>query len=97
VLLVFSRQNIDDHFLRAIAVAGSQTCISAARETIRLIYTQYRRRLLNSLCYNLHCSYSKPELIYWHGYFLTTPRRYIRINGGSAASVLDGQSEIRIT
>jgi hypothetical protein len=63
VLLVFSRQDIDDHFLRAIAVAGSQTCISAARETIRLIYTQYRHRLLNSLCYNLHCSFSKSELI----------------------------------
>ena len=63
VLLVFSRQDIDDHFLRTVAIAGSQTCISAARETIRLIYTQYHRRLLNSLCYNLHCSFSKLELI----------------------------------
>jgi len=55
LLLIFSRQQIDDHFLRAIAIAGSQTCIYAARQTVQIIYGQYHRRLLNSLWYNLHC------------------------------------------
>jgi hypothetical protein len=55
LLLMFSGRDINDHFLRAVAIAGSQVCISAAKETIRLVYKQYRRNLLNSLRYNLHC------------------------------------------
>jgi hypothetical protein len=56
LLLMFSRRDIGDYFLRAIAIAGSQVCISAAKETIRLVYKRYRRNLLNSLRYNLHCT-----------------------------------------
>ena len=56
LLLYYSRHDISDHFLRSIVIAGSQTCITAAKDTIRLIYMQYRRKLLNSLRYNLHCT-----------------------------------------
>ncbi|RFU26804.1 hypothetical protein B7463_g9529, partial [Scytalidium lignicola] len=49
-----SREDITDDFFRSVAIAGSRACISAAQETIRLIYDKYHRRLLNSLCYNLH-------------------------------------------
>ncbi|KAL2004460.1 hypothetical protein VTN00DRAFT_3489 [Thermoascus crustaceus] len=54
LLLIFTRQHIEDAFLRTVTIAGSQTCISAARQTIRLICTEYHRHLLNSLWYNLH-------------------------------------------
>ncbi|KIW69558.1 hypothetical protein PV04_05428 [Phialophora macrospora] len=52
--LIFSRQEIEDTFQRHVAIASCNCCIMAARETIKLIYAQYRRRLLNSLWYNLH-------------------------------------------
>ncbi|OAA63410.1 Transcription factor [Niveomyces insectorum RCEF 264] len=52
--LVFSKQDINDPLQQAVAVASSRACISAARTTIRLIHSQYRHRLLNSLWYNLH-------------------------------------------
>ncbi|EXJ68443.1 uncharacterized protein A1O5_08235 [Cladophialophora psammophila CBS 110553] len=52
--LIFSRQDIEDSFHRDVAIASCNRCILAARETIKLIYAQYRRRLLNSLWYNLH-------------------------------------------
>ncbi|KAH8802462.1 fungal-specific transcription factor domain-containing protein [Xylogone sp. PMI_703] len=54
LLMIFSREEIKDDFFRSVAIAGSRACISAAQETIRLIYTKYHRRQLNSLCYNLH-------------------------------------------
>ncbi|OQU98796.1 Fungal specific transcription factor domain-containing protein [Cladophialophora immunda] len=52
--LIFSRQEIEDSFHRDVAIASCNRCILAARETIRVIYAQYRRGLLNSLWYNLH-------------------------------------------
>lgn len=54
LLLIFSRQEIEDDFFRTIAIAGSQTCIYAARQTVRMIYSQYRAGLLNSIWYSLH-------------------------------------------
>ncbi|KAH8805132.1 fungal-specific transcription factor domain-containing protein [Xylogone sp. PMI_703] len=54
LFLMFSRQNIEDHFLRSIAIAGSQTCIYAARETVKIIHSHYHCGHLNSLWYNLH-------------------------------------------
>ncbi|OQV11205.1 Fungal specific transcription factor domain-containing protein [Cladophialophora immunda] len=54
LLLMFSRDDPDDDFVRAIAVAGSQMCLAAARQTIRMIHEQYHRQLLNPLWYNLH-------------------------------------------
>lgn len=54
--LIFSQQEINEPFQRAVAIASARSCIASARETIRLIYTQYHRRLLNSLWYNLHCA-----------------------------------------
>jgi hypothetical protein len=58
LLLLFSRGDIHDDFLRTIAIAGSQTCIYAARQTLQMISHQYHRRLLNSLWYNLHCRFT---------------------------------------
>ncbi|CZR63786.1 uncharacterized protein PAC_13683 [Phialocephala subalpina] len=54
LLVIFSRQDIEDDFLRAVAIAGSRACISGACESIKLIHTYHHRGLLNSLWYNLH-------------------------------------------
>jgi hypothetical protein len=63
-LLIFSQQNIEDPFQRAIAAASSKACILAAKRTIELIHSQYHRQLLNSITYNLHCKCSHAMLIY---------------------------------
>jgi hypothetical protein len=57
LLLMFSRQNIVDGFLREVMIASSRTCIDIACQTVDLIYTQYQNELLHSMRYNLHCEY----------------------------------------
>ncbi|RFU29006.1 hypothetical protein B7463_g7349, partial [Scytalidium lignicola] len=52
--LLFLRENIEDEYQRIIAIASARICIQVARETIRVICTQYYRRVLNALTYNLH-------------------------------------------
>lgn len=52
--VIFSQQDIDDDFLRDVAIAGSRTCIKLACESVKLIYTYHRHGILNSLWYNLH-------------------------------------------
>lgn len=64
---MFGRQDIEDEFSRAVAVAGCQSCIHAARQTLQMIIHQYHRGLLNSLWYNLHCMPIRPRI--WE-YFL---------------------------
>ncbi|PVH72195.1 hypothetical protein DL98DRAFT_611637 [Cadophora sp. DSE1049] len=54
LLIMVSRQPIEDDFYRAIAIAGVQTCILAARQSVRMICDLYHRGLLNSSWYNLY-------------------------------------------
>ncbi|KAH6721858.1 fungal-specific transcription factor domain-containing protein [Leptodontidium sp. MPI-SDFR-AT-0119] len=54
LLLMVSRQPIEDDFYRAIAIAGAQTCMLAAQQTVRMICDLYHRGLLNSSWYNLY-------------------------------------------
>jgi hypothetical protein len=61
VFLLFSKDQINDEFMRAGAIASSRVCVSAAQETIQLIHQDYKRQLLNSLWYNLHCSCPSPS------------------------------------
>ena len=56
--MLFRKNEIKDDFLRGVALSASQICMSAARETIRLIHLHYDKQLLNSLWYNLHCKLS---------------------------------------
>ena len=53
IFLLFSKDRINDQFMRAGAIASSRVCVSAAQETIQLIHQDYNRQLLNSLWYNL--------------------------------------------
>lgn len=57
---IFSQQDVDDDFLRAVTIAGSRTCIELACESIKLICNYHRHGLLNSLWYNLHCKFLAP-------------------------------------
>ncbi|KAH8820632.1 fungal-specific transcription factor domain-containing protein [Xylogone sp. PMI_703] len=52
--LLFVREDIQDEYQRVIALASARICIQASRQTIRVICTQYHRRVLNALTYNLH-------------------------------------------
>ncbi|RLL97714.1 hypothetical protein CFD26_106592 [Aspergillus turcosus] len=54
LLLLLTRQDIGDAFLREATIAGSKACIDAACQTVGLIYAQYDNQLLHSLRYNLH-------------------------------------------
>jgi hypothetical protein len=56
--LLFATNKCGDEFTKAVAIASSNVCVSAAEETIRLIQSHYKRQMLNSLWYNLHCEYS---------------------------------------
>ena len=56
--VLFCRNEMKDDFLKRIALASSQVCVSAARETIRLINDHYYKQQLNSLWYILHCKLS---------------------------------------
>lgn len=55
LLLMFSRESVEDELIHTIALAGSQTCLAAALESMRLISEQYHQQRLNSISYNLHC------------------------------------------
>lgn len=55
--LHFGRHDIQDDFLKVVSIASAKTCLSAARDAIRLINEQYEHNLLNSLWYNLHCKH----------------------------------------
>jgi hypothetical protein len=72
LLLMFSRENIDDEFVSAIAISGSQACLAAARQIIYMIGEQYHQRTLDSLFCNLHCRLPQFALVhpyaYWHRY-----------------------------
>ncbi|RFU28114.1 hypothetical protein B7463_g8226, partial [Scytalidium lignicola] len=53
-VIYISQQVIEDPFQHSIAIASSKACILAAKQTVRLIHSQYHRQLLNSITYNLH-------------------------------------------
>ncbi|KEF62713.1 uncharacterized protein A1O9_00686 [Exophiala aquamarina CBS 119918] len=52
--VLFTKKRIKGDYLTQIALASSQVCVAAARETIQLIHQNFHRRLLNPLWYNLH-------------------------------------------
>ncbi|KAH7372169.1 fungal-specific transcription factor domain-containing protein [Cadophora sp. MPI-SDFR-AT-0126] len=64
LLSMFSRQPIEDDFFRAITIAGAQTCILAAHQTVRMICDLYHRGLLNSSWYNLYYMFTSIGVLF---------------------------------
>ncbi|KIW24055.1 uncharacterized protein PV07_09792 [Cladophialophora immunda] len=52
--LIYSRHQVHDPFLRSVAAASADICISSARRSIQLICAPENVHRLNSLYYNLH-------------------------------------------
>ncbi len=87
IFLLFSKDQINDEFMRAGAIASSRVCVSAAQETIQLIHQGYNRQLLNSLWYNLHCKCSSP----FNWGFDSRASRCVHLSGRSYDSSGDGK------
>lgn len=54
MLLMFSRQQLEDEMVHTIAVTGAQACVAAALQSLRVIQEHSQLLLSKSNTYNLH-------------------------------------------